>query len=950
MRDTDAHTADARQDADVQALLEAARAAICAQPPRGREALAAVRALAPFAEAVSATEAVDLLERASAFGQVDVVDAVWDAFDGDFAYTGWALALALRCACEDAARDLLSRGVDLLGDFRKPRKLRALMPHEGTFTRFDLTRESPTLFLNNMDHTVSTEVFEPFTGVEQLAGKPYARKTSVSDACACVYRIARDGLFDATVFDDLFRAAVVRAWHALRHPTSRDPQTAEACFDLGRRMLALHRTRGMGDANVELVLGNLVVPRADRAVVGFVCKNAPDVFLGRMMALDWLRADVDLLRAMVPLLGPGTPAQNAELLRIMAAAGHMQELQTVAAWPHALDPASADAAIKAASAAGHAEAATWLLARKQGVPAHAATGEKDARPAVAAPINSSTVTPSQRVGAPATPAAEPTTEAAPAAEPTAATEVSPDATGDHRAEREDLARRVVDLARGLIVAENPFLASSFALLDLVPAHMDAAFSTDGRAVSFDVNQALAAFTATREAPTHDLMHVLVHCLMLHPFVGATVDRAAWDLAADIVAEALAAEVVGPRDDDRGCHIEAALDLIESTLGARITTERLYHALRRGAFQNARADWQRLFLVDDHASWYPAQSQSPAQPGAAEKDADNASDGASQGSAPTGPQAGGSTQAADGDASQGAEPTETQSPDADGASGRTPQPAGSDYRDGMSDGADGPNADARASRPDRRQAEEAWRREAKSIRVNLQTLSRKRGSKLGRFVGELEVSTHEQVDYRDFLRQFAVQSEEMRLSDDEFDYVFYTYGLSLYGDMPLIEPLEYRDEKRIRDFVIVIDTSSSVTQDVVQQFVNTTFDVLTSESSFFQKVNVHIIQADQRVQSDAKITSLAELDRWRRNIKLFGFGGTDFRPAFTYVSDLLAAGEFDDLSGLIYFTDGWGIYPDRMPPYKTTFVFYDEDHRPELVPAWAMQITLHPGEFESMSVY
>lgn len=950
MRDTDAHTADARQDADVQALLEAARAAICAQPPRGREALAAVRALAPFAEAVSATEAVDLLERASAFGQVDVVDAVWDAFDGDFAYTGWALALALRCACEDAARDLLSRGVDLLGDFRKPRKLRALMPHEGTFTRFDLTRESPTLFLNNMDHTVSTEVFEPFTGVEQLAGKSYARKTSVSDACACVYRIARDGLFDATVFDDLFRAAVVRAWHALRHPTSRDPQTAEACFDLGRRMLALHRTRGMGDANVELVLGNLVVPRADRAVVGFVCKNAPDVFLGRMMALDWLRADVDLLRAMVPLLGPGTPAQNAELLRIMAAAGHMQELQTVAAWPHALDPASADAAIQAASAAGHAEAATWLLARKQGVPAHAATGEKDARPAVAAPINSSTVTPSQRVGAPATPAAEPTTEAAPAAEPTAATEVSPDATGDHRAEREDLARRVVDLARGLIVAENPFLASSFALLDLVPAHMDAAFSTDGRAVSFDVNQALAAFTATREAPTHDLMHVLVHCLMLHPFVGATVDRAAWDLAADIVAEALAAEVVGPRDDDRGRHIEAALDLIESTLGARITAERLYHALRRGAFQNARADWQRLFLVDDHASWYPAQSQSPAQPGAAEKDADNASDGASQGSAPTGPQAGGSTQAADGDASQGAEPTETQSPDADGASGRTPQPAGSDYRDGMSDGADGPNADARTSRPDCRKAEEAWRREAKSIRVNLQTLSRKRGSKLGRFVGELEVSTHEQVDYRDFLRQFAVQSEEMRLSDDEFDYVFYTYGLSLYGDMPLIEPLEYRDEKRIRDFVIVIDTSSSVTQDVVQQFVNTTFDVLTSESSFFQKVNVHIIQADQRVQSDTKITSLAELDRWRRNIKLLGFGGTDFRAAFTYVSDLLAAGEFDDLSGLIYFTDGWGIYPDRMPPYKTTFVFYDEDHRPELVPAWAMQITLHPGEFESMSVY
>ncbi len=42
-------------------------------------------------------------------------------------------------------------------------------------------------------------------------------------------------------------------------------------------------------------------------------------------------------------------------------------------------------------------------------------------------------------------------------------------------------------------------------------------------------------------------------------------------------------------------------------------------------------------------------------------------------------------------------------------------------------------------------------------------------------------------------------------------MFYTYGLSpLYGDMPLIEPLEYRDEKRIRDFCDATDTSSSVT--------------------------------------------------------------------------------------------------------------------------------------------
>lgn len=47
---------------------------------------------------------------------------------------------------------------------------------------------------------------------------------------------------------------------------------------------------------------------------------------------------------------------------------------------------------------------------------------------------------------------------------------------------------------------------------------------------------------------------------------------------------------------------------------------------------------------------------------------------------------------------------------------------------------------------------------------------------------------------------------MHIDPDEFDYNFYTYGLSHYGNMPLIEPVEQREVRRIQDFVIVIDTS------------------------------------------------------------------------------------------------------------------------------------------------
>ena len=69
-------------------------------------------------------------------------------------------------------------------------------------------------------------------------------------------------------------------------------------------------------------------------------------------------------------------------------------------------------------------------------------------------------------------------------------------------------------------------------------------------------------------------------------------------------------------------------------------------------------------------------------------------------------------------------------------------------------------------------------------------------------------TREKQDYREFLRKFARMGEQIRVNDDEFDYVYYCYGLKRYGNLPLIEPLEYVEERRIRDFVIAIDTSAS----------------------------------------------------------------------------------------------------------------------------------------------
>ena len=204
-------------------------------------------------------------------------------------------------------------------------------------------------------------------------------------------------------------------------------------------------------------------------------------------------------------------------------------------------------------------------------------------------------------------------------------------------------------------------------------------------------------------------------------------------------------------------------------------------------------------------------------------------------------------------------------------------------------------------------------------------------------------TRERYNYTEFLKKFAVLGERMKLNDDEFDYIFYTYGINLYGNIPLIEPLEYKDVKQIKEFVIAIDTSGSTSGALVQTFVKKTYSILKQEESFFRKFNLHIIQCDERIQEDIKITKQSEFDAYIANMKILGQGGTDFRPTFAYVDGLIADGEFSNLKGMIYFTDGEGTFPSRQPNYHTAFVFVDEGYINPSVPPWAIKLVLQPDD-------
>ncbi|MBO5371269.1 MAG: metallopeptidase [Lachnospiraceae bacterium] len=209
-------------------------------------------------------------------------------------------------------------------------------------------------------------------------------------------------------------------------------------------------------------------------------------------------------------------------------------------------------------------------------------------------------------------------------------------------------------------------------------------------------------------------------------------------------------------------------------------------------------------------------------------------------------------------------------------------------------------------------------------------------------------------YGDFLRKFSVLSEELHCDLEEFELGFYSYGLRLYGNLPLIEPIETKEVQKIREFVIVLDTSYSTSGELISGFLQETLRILTEKNSFFAKSQIRILQCDNQVRRDEVIRSEEDIYHiigqlsgkytdGKGSFEIVGGGSTDFRPAFAYVEELRKKGELKHLGGLLYFTDGKGIYPKKRTEYKTAFLFL-EDYDEAAVPPWAMRLQLEPEEW------
>lgn len=462
---------------------------------------------------------------------------------------------------------------------------------------------------------------------------------------------------------------------------------------------------------------------------------------------------------------------------------------------------------------------------------------------------------------------------------------------------EAVARDVFSQVRTSIVMKMRFLDMAVFRLKLYPTELKLA--TDGNYLYYHPLWLLKRYQEESNCVTRDYMHVLLHCIFRHPFVNTLVDHDLWDLSCDIAAEAMILEFHQPMMSVKA---EIQRSAVIAELQAKIkqlSAEKLYHYFQD---HQPKAEWAKLFHADDHDIWYDRQQQQSLQQQAQQKSNQENQQNSSSNKGST-----------------------TQDP-------------------GQQDSENRNEADNLQQQSNlQTEISEEWKDISEHVQMDLEAFAKEQGYQAGNMEQMLATVNREKYDYESFLKKFAVMGEVMKINDDEFDYIFYTYGLKLFDNMPLIEPLEYKEVKRIRDFVIAIDTSGSTSGELVQRFLTKTFNILESTESFFAKVNIFIVQCDADIQEVIKVTKKEEFEKYIQQMTIKGLGGTDFRPVFEYVNHLIQEKTFINLKGMIYFTDGWGTFPSQKPDYQTAFVFIQDEYNNVDVPPWAIKLVLEKEE-------
>lgn len=179
-----------------------------------------------------------------------------------------------------------------------------------------------------------------------------------------------------------------------------------------------------------------------------------------------------------------------------------------------------------------------------------------------------------------------------------------------------LAREILKLARSTLLIHLRFMEPALVRLAANgDESITAELATDGRYLYYNSIHVCRLFKRARELPARDYLHVTLHCVFRHLFVGRKLIGDLWDLACDIAVENLINEL-----DIKSLYCERQEKqrwLIEKLREAmpRLTAERIYHWLIEQDLPPQEVGRIRgYFYADDHRVWHNPPEMAPARAG------------------------------------------------------------------------------------------------------------------------------------------------------------------------------------------------------------------------------------------------------------------------------------------------------------------------------------------------
>lgn len=193
-------------------------------------------------------------------------------------------------------------------------------------------------------------------------------------------------------------------------------------------------------------------------------------------------------------------------------------------------------------------------------------------------------------------------------------------------------------------------------------------------------------------------------------------------------------------------------------------------------------------------------------------------------------------------------------------------------------------------------------------------------------------------YEELLRRLLRPREVCRESLEHFDPIWYRAGLDLLG-APLLELGEEDETPSPERLVIALDTSSSCSGEVMERFLTETAALFRTLGSRWRGT-VWLLQCDAELQDARAVTGPRDWEAIQAALTVSGFGGTDFRPVFQWAEELEA--REGPVRGLIYLTDGWGVFPEEAPDFPVYLVLAaDRCGLAPGIPSWCETIPLIP---------